>query len=245
MARTFVPTAHLEIPGAPDTSYPFTMTAWVKADTTYSGSTFFGIGASSSASNYIALAHNSSHQGFFEINFNGATVDGWAAGGSGGTNTVTNALGWLMLTGIATSTSSRQMYVGNTAGTVDTAAQASSAFTAGSTLMYTIGGVYISTFSGVRADIAHCTFWQGVALTSGEIASLVAGQNPLNHVRASSIANYYPVTGTDSPELDYKSGRSMPLISAPAAAGSNPTVDPPPGLLAYSSESAMGSMQRL
>lgn len=86
----------------------------------------------------------------------------------------------------------------------------------------------LSLLNTCNTDIGELTYWTA-ELTADEAGYLGQGGRSTN-IRTASLADYYPITGIDSPELDKVGGFNLNLQGSTVQATNPPLVDftPPP-----------------
>lgn len=213
MARSFVSPDRLATTGVSVTSYPVTMSAWVKITTGGRTQAFMSIGAG-----------GASDPQRLEMRFpptdiaQARSVDSSLGTNAASASTATPVNTWTHVVGVFASNSSRAVYVNGT-GFTNTITRTVDP----STFAYQTVGCNISSgpsygnfFEGHIAEPA----WWAAELTPDEIAALVAGYSPL-FVRPKLLRSYAPLFGRDGAigdEEDWVGGLAFEQNSSPARA---------------------------
>lgn len=206
MARANPTSAHLETSTIPSVVYPFTMACWVRPITA-TGSTFLGIGSTTSSSQYVILSRSSGNATF-------EAPLGTAA--TGASIAVINQ--WYHICGRANSSSNWEIFTDGVIGSSGVPA-----YTPSGLNRLTLTGVYLTTFgSQANADIAEAAFWAGVALTNVEILELSKKGTPASSIRPQNLTHYWPLYGGHEPELDVIGGNHLTMVN-----GTPPNVSHP------------------
>lgn len=210
MARSFTTNQQLTNASAVLTAAPLTMAAWGNRSSSANNHPILML-STNSFFDYFALWYRETNKVDFDA------VQG-ASGAPATSTTSISSSGWHHFAGVASSASSRSIYVDgvneNTNSTTSTP----------SGVNYT----QIGSLAGVvymEGLIAEAAIWSE-ALDAGEIAALAKGVSPLM-VRPSALAAYWPLVGRTSPEIDLVGGFNLTLVNSPPAAEHSRIIMPP------------------
>jgi hypothetical protein len=212
-----VNTEHFTTTTLPVTAYPFTFSAWVKANDVTGTHTLVWLGDKDVLNHYWIMSAAGAAA-------NDPVQVGARAGGAVATASSTigySANTWTHVCGIFTNATSRTVYLDGANNATET-----SSLTPTGIDQLAVGRLTSnSPTQNLDGKIAHVAVWD-IALTGGNCASLAAGDNPLT-ISASDLIDYWPLDGNSSTNL----ARSNALTAQGPISfdtGDNPTVDAPP-----------------
>lgn len=190
------------------TGYPLAVSAWARIDTTTNGSYFVSGALDNSGANFLVIyiqrvsAGGGSYRGAAEVKDSGAQ-DASATGNLSINQT------WAHIFGYFASTTSRTIYVDGVAGTENT----TSVNPAGIS-QHDIGhALSTGRFPGRIAELA---WYDATTFTTSDITALANGASPLL-VHPAGLAQYYPLVGRHSPEIELIAGADGTLTGTSAA----------------------------
>jgi hypothetical protein len=204
---------YLQVDSSPVTTTPLTMHCWFNITGAVIFNTVFSI-QQSNADNWWRLRARSG----FGLNFLCRTT-AVAENAAVSSNTITANV-WNSACGVATSSTSRDVYLNGTGKGSQTISQTPTGINRVSVGMVRA----LFTGEGTTGLIAHPAIWN-VALAEPEIAMLAAGLSPLL-VRPASLVFYSPYIGRDSPEIEIIGSRNL-TVSGATSSPSEPIVNWP------------------
>lgn len=214
MARHFVAASqqHLYRNGVPVGGVPLTLSVWAKATSPTTLSSFGGTLCKNITNGWFVVAVAAGKPWVYEY-------DGTTAGQIIGP-TAMAANVWVHLCGVFHSDASRACFLNGGEKTLEGTAVAPPGldFTTVGMLIYN-GALHPNFWDGDLAEFAI----YNAALSDAEVAQLAAG-NPASAVRPGSLAAYYPLLGTASPEPDVKGGAGLILVNGPTQAADHPPI---------------------
>lgn len=183
------------------TSYPCTLSCWFKAGSATVTSDLFGFPSSGSYYMYMIFdGGNSYGEGAGAII---ADAGGGVAGAVGyTTTTITDVTKWHHCGATFASATNRIAYLDGLGGSVNASNCVLTTFTS------TDVGIYLPTFGPLNGSVADVAIWNSV-LAPSDMTSLAAGVSPL-FIAPGSLLAYWPLLGTNSPEIDFIGG--LPFI---------------------------------
>lgn len=214
MSRDFNGSSQFAYLASAPAASPLTLAAWVRPDSV-SGLSKTIVAVCGAASHYQLLGLSVGLGKWYCASRQGAT-EYYAAG-----TTAVATGGWVHVAAVFASSTSRAIFV-NGASEGSNSTSVSPTLTSTSVAARTDGAVPGGSPSYFDGQIAHAAVWP-IALTSGQVASLAAGQSPLT-VSATSPWLYVPLAGETFPEKNF-SGLALtlyPVGSEPAKGANDP-----------------------
>lgn len=209
MARLFVSASSQKatLASAPITGGPCSISFFANQTSAVQGSTFLSIGNAAGTRGMEFRWSGLGGTGVFFDSYGATTVASTASG-----ITLTNGA-WSHLAAVETSNSSHALFVNGPSNKFTTATDvgAHTGIDSFSIAQGPWGGAF---YDGAIAEVG---MWN-VALTDDEVAALANGYSPLL-IRPTSLVQYWPLFGNDSPELDrFKNSNNLTLVNAPTKA---------------------------